>query len=185
MDPTTDPVAARPVDWRTAPLAALIAHLVDRHHAFTREILARIDGLLPQVCAAHGERHPELHAVATIYGELRDELGPHLLKEEHVLFPFVTVLEDAAATGRAPRRPPFGTVANPARMMDHEHVTALQALDDLRKVTGGLAVPDDACATYRALFDALDAFDRDLRVHIDLETNVLFPRAVELERSLG
>ncbi len=171
--------------WRTAPLTALVAHLVDRHHAFTREILARIDGLFPQVLRAHGERHPELHAIHAIFGELRDELGPHLMKEEHVLFPYVTVLDDAATTGRPARRPPFGTVANPVRMMNHEHDSATRALDDIRRASSELTVPDDGCATWRALYEALDALDRDLRVHIDLETNVLFPRAVELERSVG
>jgi iron-sulfur cluster repair protein YtfE (RIC family) len=44
-------------------------------------------------------------------------------------------------------------------------------------------LPEGACMSFRALYDALEAFERDLHQHIHLENNVLFPRAVALEEA--
>jgi regulator of cell morphogenesis and NO signaling len=51
--------------------------------------------------------------------------------------------------------------------------------------SGGFAVPADACPTYRALYQGLEDFERDLHQHIHLENNVLFPHALEMERKEG
>lgn len=43
----------------------------------------------------HGERHPELTEVRTLFGALRADLEPHLMKEERILFPMVRELVTA------------------------------------------------------------------------------------------
>lgn len=58
-------------------------------------------------------------------------------------------------------------------------------LEMLRALTAGFTVPADGCPAYDACYRALEAFDRDLRTHIHLENNVLFPQAVALEREVG
>jgi hypothetical protein len=55
----------------------------------------------------------------------------------------------------------------------------------VRALSGDFGVPDDGCATYRVCFEELAAFDRDLRMHIHLENNILFPKAVALEVGLA
>jgi regulator of cell morphogenesis and NO signaling len=65
-----------------------------------------------------------------------------------------------------------------------EHDTAGALLRELRAATNDYLVPEDACLSYRTLYDALAAFEQDLHQHIHLENNLLFPRAVELERRL-
>ena len=168
-------------DFSTASLAELIRHIVDTHHVYTREESARIQSLLAKVCAKHGENHPELFDVATLFRKLDADLQPHLFKEEQVLFPYVLRLE-AAAEGKTPRPfAPFGTVNNPVRMMMYEHDTAGDLLREIRSAARDFKLPEGACMSFRALYDALEAFERDLHQHIHLENNVLFPRAVELE----
>jgi regulator of cell morphogenesis and NO signaling len=54
----------------------------------------------------------------------------------------------------------------------------------MRRLTGDYAAPADACATYHALLNGLQALEADLHVHIHLENNILFPRAAELEAKL-
>ena len=79
----------------------------------------------------------------------------------------------------------FGSVGNPIRQMEHEHESAGAALAQIRKVTGGYALPDDACPTFRALYEELERMESDLHQHIHLENNILFPRAIELEGQHG
>jgi regulator of cell morphogenesis and NO signaling len=168
-------------DFRNATLAELIRHILDTHHVYTREESARIQDLLAKVCAKHGESHPELFEVATLFRKLDADLQPHLFKEEQILFPYILRLEAAATMKTAPPFAPFGTVNNPVRMMMYEHDTAGDLLREIRAATQDFHLPEDACMSFRALYDALEAFERDLHQHIHLENNVLFPRAVEME----
>ena len=69
--------------------------------------------------------------------------------------------------------------------MEREHESAGAALAQIRKVTGGYALPDDACPTFRALYQKLEHMEEDLHQHIHLENNILFPRAIELEGQHG
>jgi len=173
--------AAEARDWNAAPLSELVAHIVTRHHGFTREELVRVSNLLAKVCSVHGENHPELHRLHTVFQELKHELTSHMLKEEQVLFPYIENLETAVRRGEPVPTPFFGTVRNPVRMMMQEHDDAGQALRDLREVSSNYQVPADGCITFRTLYQALEEFERDLHQHIHLENNILFPRAAELE----
>jgi regulator of cell morphogenesis and NO signaling len=78
---------------------------------------------------------------------------------------------------------PFGTVENPVAMMQHEHTTAANLLRGMRSLSNGYRPPAQACASYQALYTALAEFERDLHQHIHLENNILFPRAITMEKS--
>ncbi|MDT7541213.1 MAG: regulator of cell morphosis and signaling [Acidobacteriota bacterium] len=171
------------LDFQSLSLAELISYIIEKHHVFTTAEMARITALVDKVCGKHGEHHSELIEVGTLFARLCDELRPHMLKEERVLFPYIAVLEVSTARDLAPPFAPFGTVNNPVRMMMFEHDAAGDILRALRDASRDYAVPEDACMSYRALYHALEAFEADLHQHIHLENNVLFPRAVELERA--
>ncbi len=160
-----------------ASLRTLIGYIVDKHHVFTRDEIASLTPLMAKVASRHGERHPELIELATVYNELCDELMQHLLKEEQILFPYVEKLERS----ESPVFSCFGTVHNPIRMMLSEHDSAGGSLRRMRELTNDYALPEGACPSYAALFHRLEGFERDLHRHIHLENNLLFPKAIELE----
>ncbi len=167
------------------PADALADYIVRTHHTFVRRQLVEIAAHLDRLLAAHAGRHPELGVVREHFAAVGDELRLHLRKEEEILFPYIRALARSASRQEAPPPDIFGTVANPIRMMEEEHRGAGNELEVLRALTANFRVPDDGCATYRACYQALEAFDRDLRTHIHLENNVLFPQAVALEREVG
>lgn len=172
------------VDWSTAPILEIVDHLLGRHHPFTRETLESLEPLVERVARVHGPNHAELERVKSLFGELRDDLEPHMFKEERVLFPYVAQLGAAEQGQPAPGRPMFGTVANPVRMMDHEHQRLGDLLAELRMLTSAYAVPEGACGSYRGMLALFQALDADLVRHVHLESNVLFPRALALEQRL-
>lgn len=173
------------LDWlKTATLAQLMDHIYEKHHTFTR---AEIENLLPlaaKVANRHGETHPELFELEILFTNLCEDLSPHLLKEEQVLFPYIKQLEKASAGSGAINFPHFGTVRNPVAMMMNEHDTAGDILRKMRDITADYKIPEGACPSYTALYNRLEAFEKDLHQHIHLENNLLFPRAVALEEKV-
>ena len=174
-------VASAAKGWQALSQAELITHIVDKHHAFTREELVRLEALLAKVSGVHGQNHPELFQLQDQFGKLRAELEPHMLKEESVLFPYIVQLEVAALANQTIPPPPFRTVQNPVRVMMAEHDAAGYILGRMREASSDYAVPPDGCISYKTLYSALTALEVDLHQHIHLENNILFPRAVELE----
>lgn len=67
-------------------------------------------------------------------------------------------------------------------MMEEEHVEAGEGLEKIRALTDDYTVPTDACTSYRLLFDMLQAYEDDLHQHVHLENNILFPKAIALEK---
>ena len=184
LEQAADTSGEAPAGAPSGTLTELIDYILDKHHAFTRDEMERIDALAEKVSSKHGGNHPELAGVRSLFRKLCDDLRPHMLKEENILFPYVKQLEQAAAGGRPLPRAPFGTVGNPVRVMMFEHDTAGDLLRELRAAAADYAAPADACVSYLTLYEALEGFEKDLHQHIHLENNVLFPRAVELESSL-
>jgi len=174
--------AQKDSDWQVEPLADLIAHIKNTHHKYTREEMARLGPLFDKVCTVHGKNHPELLQIRGIFEGLTQELTTHLMKEEMVLFPYIVRMEEAAIEKEPIVPAPFGTVQNPVSMMEHEHDSAGNALRAMREVSSGYSAPADSCISYQTLYKALAAFETDLHQHIHLENNILFPRAIAMEK---
>jgi regulator of cell morphogenesis and NO signaling len=168
-------------DFTTLSLTDLIAHINSTHHVFVRQECPRIQELAAKVASKHAQNHPELAQVEEIFSALAAELSTHLMKEEQILFPYVIRMEESVVAGEPAPPAMFGTVVNPIGMMMREHDGAGEALRALRSVTGDYKLPEDACTSYRTLYQALQNFEADLHQHIHLENNVMFPRAVAME----
>ena len=171
-----DSARVRP-SWADAPLTDLMGHIVARYHGRLRDLLPMLSQMGDKVINAHGDRHREVHDVASTFTGLRNELESHMMKEEHVLFPFIEQLE----SGLGHRHPMLGHISSPIAMMEEEHDSAGAALSALRTATSSYTAPPDGCTTFKGYYDQLAVLERELHEHIHLENNILFPRAVALE----
>ncbi len=179
--------SARPVqavrEWQREPLSDLVSHITNTHHRFTREELARLAPLLDKVCTVHGKNHSKLKQVRSSFQGLVRELTTHMMKEERVLFPYIVRMEEAVIQKEPILPPPFGSLQNPVSMMEHEHDSAGNALRAMHEASSGYIAPPDACISYQTLYKALADFEADLHQHIHLENNILFPRAIAMEKA--
>jgi regulator of cell morphogenesis and NO signaling len=178
---TAAPAAADAPRFATWDAPALVSYIVANHHGYVRAAIPTLLERTRKIESVHGERHPELAQVAATFAAVADEMTSHMFKEERTLFPFIVAMSEAAASGQPPPRAPFGNVANPIRMMEHEHESAGGAMARISELTGGYRPPEDACATYRVCLEELKAFEADLHRHVHLENNILFPKAIAME----
>lgn len=171
-------------DWAKAPLRELVAHVVNVHHAYLKRELHPISERVAKVYRVYNERYgPTLQGLPEVYSGLRAEMETHMFKEERMLFPAIIDIENAVNQGAPLPKPAFGSVANPIATMEHEHDSSGDALKRIREITKNFEIPDYACTTFRALMAGLKELEQDMHVHIHLENNIMFPRAIELERA--
>jgi regulator of cell morphogenesis and NO signaling len=165
-------------DWTHEPLQALTRYITEKHHTFVRAEFSRLSPEVEELC--QGE--PWLEQIRSIFLQMRDELLPHMLKEEQILFPYINLMEEALAGRKPMPMPPFGSLQNPIRTMLPEHDDSAELFEELRKVTDEFQVPHGASIRLRALIRDLEGLEFDLQHHLHLENNILFPRAVQMER---
>jgi regulator of cell morphogenesis and NO signaling len=170
-------------EWRDKPLSELIAHIVAKHHGYVRKETPRIQALLTKVSSKHGPTHPEIGEIDQLFSAVSQELSTHMLKEEQVLFPYIERMEHAVHSGQPIPPAFFGTVKRPIANMIAEHDDAGALLAKMRELSSGYTAPAGACPTFLALYSSLEEFERDLHHHVHLENNILFPRAVEMEKA--
>jgi regulator of cell morphogenesis and NO signaling len=154
------------VPWADAPLPELIEFIEHTFHEPLRESLPRLVSWSDAVVRAHGSHTEEpVQRLRDVVHELAGELLPHMVKEERVLFPMIQAGNGQAAGG-------------PIRVMQAEHEDAGRQLASIRSLARDFRIPEGACQTWTALYRELEQLDVDLRQHIHLENNVLFPRAL-------
>ena len=169
-------------DWQSESLSELITHIKSTHHKYTRDETVRLAALLQKVSSVHGKNHPELFGIRETFDWLSQELMTHMMKEEMVLFPYIERMEESVIQNEPVLPAPFGSVQNPVTLMEHEHDSAGAALRSMHKVSSDFTPPTDSCISYQTLYRALAAFEADLHQHIHLENNILFPRAIAMEK---
>jgi regulator of cell morphogenesis and NO signaling len=177
---TAEPVGT---DWTKASMRQLINHIVSTHHEYVKAELPRLALLAERVVFRHGDTQAHLPQLKSVLAQLDEELTHHLAKEEHVLFPYISKLEEAQASGGALPHGCFGSVTNPIAMMTSEHDAAGEMLVRIAQLTDNFTTPPGACPTYLGFYTGLKEFEQDLHQHIHLENNILFPRAIELEQA--
>ncbi|MBL0019489.1 MAG: iron-sulfur cluster repair di-iron protein [Bacteroidia bacterium] len=170
-----------PQNWA---LDRLADHIVGKHHAFVAEQTPEILRLLDKVSKRHGPEHPELYEMNSIFQAVAGELAQHMKKEELILFPAIKRLALVDRGEAVYQTPPFGSVANPINMMEMEHESAGGGLDQIRTLANNFTLPEGACMSYWQVYQLLDAYEKDLHVHVHLENNILFPKAIILESQL-
>lgn len=178
------PNTAKDSSFAEMGLSDLIDHIFDKHHVYTREEINHLTPLMAKVANRHGDNKPYLLELKALFQSLCEDLEPHMMKEEMVLFPYIKKLEYGYVNHMNPSYPPFGTVRHPVGMMEVEHEEVGELLSKMRTVTNDYTLPSEACPSFTALYHRLGELERDLHQHIHLENNLLLPRAVEMERSV-
>ncbi len=158
--------------WEPGQEEALIAYILDRFHTGHRRDFPVLESLMEKVGQTHGEKLPALAELAELLDALIADVEPHMQKEERVLFPLIYRMLGLDYDGPEPPAihpmMPMGVMRN-----EHEHVGGL--LKSMTALTDGYTPPEWACASMKALYAGLASFDAELRLHIHLENNALFP----------
>ncbi|WP_312269373.1 iron-sulfur cluster repair protein YtfE [Pseudescherichia sp.] len=163
-------LAEQPVDkeWRVAPLAEIIDHIIVRYHDRHREQLPELILQATKVERVHADKPNVPRGLTKYLTLLHEELTNHMMKEERILFPMIKQGQGSHAAG-------------PVSVMESEHDEAGELLEVIKHTTHNVTPPPEACTTWKAMYNGINELIDDLMEHISLENNVLFPRALNGE----
>ncbi len=162
------------MNFKEWELGFLCDYIVNTHHKFVLKHLPELFFYTQKIADVHGENHPELIEVADLFTKINEELLQHLKNEEEILFPAIKEAEkDASPQVKA-------TIVSEITRMQGEHEFAGGAMDQINILTNNYFIPADACNTYRVSLKLLEQFEDDLHIHVHLENNILYPKALKL-----
>jgi regulator of cell morphogenesis and NO signaling len=167
-------------DWDEAPLTDLVAHIKATYHEPLYQELPRLRAMIAKVVQRHGDVMPEtLLPLQATFAELERDLTLHMSKEDAILFPAIVRFESMPGLTIEGPHPLVG----PITVMEHDHDHADDALAAIRSLTGGYEPPEGACPTFRGLYHGLSDLEHRMHLHVHLENDILFPRALRLGRA--
>ncbi|MDZ4759041.1 MAG: iron-sulfur cluster repair di-iron protein [Bacteroidota bacterium] len=169
----------RELPYNEWSLDFLVDYIVNTHHSYIKKTIPDLIQYAEKVVCVHGNEHPELIKIQQLVYDVINELTNHLKKEEVILFPYI---KDLAQNQKA-KIQGLGSVQNPINMMEMEHEVVGKYFEQINVLSNHYELPNDACATYTLFYKILKAFEDDLHLHIHLENNILFPKAIQLEKS--
>ena len=152
--------------WSARPQAELADHIESHYHAALRRDVPALVEAARKVERVHAAKPAVPRGLADELAAFWIEMQDHMRKEELILFPLL-------------RRGASSMATHPIHRMLQEHDEHARRLVRIRELAGDLQPPPHGCATWRALYAGLATMEAELRVHIHLENNVLFARALE------
>ncbi|MFP8952106.1 iron-sulfur cluster repair di-iron protein [Natrialbaceae archaeon A-arb3/5] len=154
-------------------LTQLVNLIVWEHHRYLRNELPEIEELAQKVARVHGESHPNLRELEDEVEGLVEEMTHHIADEEQNAFPVIKKVDDGESLSPADEVELRDAIDH----LEDEHDETAARLERLAALTDDYTVPEDACASYRRLFDGLETLERNTHMHVHRENNVLFPEA--------
>ena len=163
----------------------LTDYIINVHHSYLKKSLPSTKDQLARFVEGHQHKFPYLRDLLKIFTELSNEVLPHLEQEETIIFPYIRQISRAYHNKESYAALLVRTLRKPVEnVMVHEEEFLNKFLPQIRQLTGHYTPPENACISHKVAFLKLLELDNDLVQHLYLENDILFPRAIAMEKEL-
>ena len=173
----------RSAEFNEWDINSLIDLIIKQYHFNTREDVVVIYDLAQKVFCRHSEKHPELAKLVEALFLFFDDLLFHLKKEEEILFPNIIQLNEKKLHEGSFNYSTFGVIKEYALTMQSEHKDVVKQLKFFRRLTNDYRTPEDGSILCQSLFSKMKEFESEMMHHIQLENDVLFPKAIQMDEN--
>jgi regulator of cell morphogenesis and NO signaling len=167
------------------PLEFLTDYIVNVHHHYLKQTIQSLLPLVESFVNGHQKKYPYLVEVRDIFRNLCTALEDHTKNEEESIFPYVKQISSTYN-----RKEVYGslfvrTMSKPLNeVISREHGRIASLIQQLREKTNNYVFSPGACANHQVIYKKFKEFDADLVQHKHLENNILFSKALAMEKSL-
>jgi regulator of cell morphogenesis and NO signaling len=155
------------------------------HHHYLKKQLPEMKTTLLNFAEEHRDKYTYLPQLEKTFLQFYKEILPHIQQEEETIFPYIRQITHAFQSRESYATLLVKTMRKPIeQLMNHEHEMVAGSLYKMRELTNDYSPPVRACTNHKVTFSSLKELDNDLVQHMHLENNILFPRAIEMEKIL-
>jgi regulator of cell morphogenesis and NO signaling len=176
------PTSVRFEEWN---INFLTDYIINVHHSYLKKALPGTKAQMTRFVEEHRNKFSYLPDLSNILTELSNEILPHLQQEETIIFPYIRQISHAYYSKESYAALLVRTLRKPVEnVMSHEDESLNKFLRQLRELTDDYTIPENACISHKVIFLKLLELDNDLVQHLYLENEILFPRAIAMEKEL-
>lgn len=165
------------------PIELLVEYLKKKHYFFLRQELPFLSNMISGISS--DKMHEALLAdMRLMFPLFVDDFIHHIHEEESALFGRISLLHQI-------ERGEYNLVnalilldSSPISALAEEHEVHDDEMQGIRKLTNNYNLSPSAPVAMRVLYHELQNFERELTIHATIENDLLFPKAMELEKEV-
>jgi regulator of cell morphogenesis and NO signaling len=173
-----------PEDLYIHPIEVLVSYLKRKHYFFVRQELPFLSNMISGIQSDIPEYKNILNDLRMMFPLFVEDFIHHIHEEENRLFTRIQLLHDIEndefdlpVTLHILEKDPIAFLAETHEIHDDE-------MQGIRKLTKNYLLPDSAPIGLKVLYHELQNFEKELIIHAQIEDQLLFPKAVELEKEV-
>lgn len=163
-------------------LPTLTNYILQNHHKYVSEAIIKIKNKIDEFDNPSGNEF--ISDIKNTFQKLTKEMENHMKKEETISFPYVNYLLSCKKFNEKPKIRREGSIKKNLITLENEHASASNALIKIKEIIRKYSLLN----TYKIVLTELNGliieFDKDLKKHVHLENNILFPKIEKLENQL-
>ena len=176
---------SHPLSFETWRLDFLTNYIVNVHHYYLKSSLPGLNIELKEFSEEHRSKYANMVLAYDLLEELNKEMVPHMDQEEDVIFPYICRIEHAHQNKDAYATLLVKTLRKPLEVtMQKDKELVSKFTSRMRALTNGYTPPEKACVSHKVVCSKLKELYTDLNQHVYLESDILFPRALQIEKEL-
>jgi len=162
----------------------LADYIVNVHHQYLKATLPSIVACLNLFLEGHRKKYPQLQELQPMLKKMHDAFMVHMQQEEEIFFPYIKQLAHAWQHSEPYAALLVKTLRKPLYQLSQQEQELMACLIEIRTITWNYLPPSNACLTHRVTFAKLKELDNDLSQHMYLENEILFPKAIQIEKEI-
>ena len=167
-------------DFGIMRIDMLADYIKRNHHKYTERKLVFIRNNIERLIRDHESNHHELAQIQKIFDDLSIGLRIHMKQEEFMIFPYIkTMIKKRSINSKL-----FKTIQDPIMAMKDDHDNEEKGFVILSDLTHNYSIPHRGYYEFKATYAAMKDLEEDIKIHMHLENNILFPKAIKFELEL-
>jgi len=163
------------------PIELLVAYLKKKHYYFVRQELPFLSNLISGI-QPEADFSALMADMRIMFPLFVDDFIHHIHEEESRLFKRIELLQDIE-DGQFKTQDALTILEkDPVHLLADQHEIHDDEMEGIRRLTKDYFLDEKAPLTMKVLYHELQNFERELSIHAKIEDELLFPKAVELEK---
>jgi regulator of cell morphogenesis and NO signaling len=174
----------KPEELYLRPIEVLVAYLKRKHYFFVRQELPFLSNMISGIQVEHPAFAAVLTDMRMMFPLFVEDFIHHIHEEETTLFKRIKLLHEIEEDEYRLVDALQILEKNPMSVLSHAHEAHDDEMEGIRKLTKDYELPDDAPISIKVLYHELQVFEMELSIHAQIEDQLLFPKAMELEKEV-